>query len=57
MTHAPSIIPNTQTTTMNGMVDTTPVSSGVTSQSYPMIGPRTPQGYAQPSPQDSDRRP
>lgn len=49
MTRTPHIIPNTQTTTANGMVGTTPVSGSATTQNYSVIGPRTPQGYAQAS--------
>ncbi|SEI04414.1 hypothetical protein SAMN02799636_05128 [Methylobacterium sp. 275MFSha3.1] len=50
MTRTPLIIPNTQTTTVSGMVGTTPVSGSATTQSYSVVGPRTPQGYAQASP-------
>jgi hypothetical protein len=50
MTRTPLIIPNTQTTTMNSTVGTTPISASATTQSYSVIGPRTPQGYTQASP-------
>ena len=50
MTRTPLIIPTTQTTTVNGMVGTTPVSGTATTQNLTVIGPRTSQGYSSASP-------
>jgi hypothetical protein len=50
MTRTPLIIPNTQTTTMNGMVGTTAISGTATTQSYSVVGPRATNGYAMQSP-------
>lgn len=50
MTRTPLIIPTTQTTTVNGMVGTTPISGTATTQNVAVIGPRTPQGYSSSSP-------
>jgi hypothetical protein len=50
LTRTPLVIPNTQTTTINGMVGNTAVSGTATSQSYSVVGPRSTQGYATTSP-------
>lgn len=46
LNHTPLFIPRTSTTSVNGMIGTTPISGSATSSGFTVIGPRATTSYA-----------